>query len=192
MSARFNLILAAFTCSVTLLLSVVPGVLNDFLVFIAIASLWLLLVIRLAVDAIALWFKRKEPTTRTAFRRFIVTLLIPIVSYGLLTFYLPRRIAFNLSRPAFEQWLAENPTLTNKPRSINTQLGIYKVDEYASELPSGHYFRVYSHGDGLGPDTVSYGFAYQPNPEKSPFGAAYYTIYPLGNQWYWFQASNDW
>lgn len=192
--APTNLLLfyAIFTCALTLVLSIYPGVLNGFLGFMAIAFLWLILLAACAIAGIKLWFRRKEPSLKSEFQRLTITLLILIVSYSLLKFYVPRRIGFFFSRPAFVQWLAKNPSKTNQPRLIETKLGIYQVDEYASSSDGGNYFRVYSHGDGLGPDTVSYGFAYQPNSQTSPFGAANYHIYPLGDGWYWFQASNDW
>lgn len=192
---QFNillLIIAILTCSLTLLLSVYPGVLQDFVIFIVIGFIGLLLAIGLAISAINLCLKREEQSSRSGFRRLIATLLILAISYGSLKFYVPRRIAFFLSRPAFEKWLVTHPATTNKLQSINTKFGIYQVDEYFAGKQGDRYFRVYSHGDGLGPDTVSYGFAYQPNSENSPFGNANYKIYRLGNGWYWFQASNDW
>ncbi|MCU0541586.1 MAG: hypothetical protein MUE44_05275 [Oscillatoriaceae cyanobacterium Prado104] len=162
------------------------------MIFIGIAFLGLLLALGLAISAINLCLKRDEPSSRSGFRRLIATLLILALSYGLLKFYVPRRIAFFLSRPAFEKWLATHPVATNKLQSIDTKLGIYQVDEYFAGNRGDRYFRVYSHGDGLGPDRVSYGFAYQPNSEGSPFGNANYKIYRLGDGWYWFQVSDDW
>ena len=40
---------------------------------------------------------------------------------------------------------------------------------------------------------MSYGFAYRPNRQGSPFGAARYGVWRLsGSDWYWFRASDDW
>lgn len=121
--------------------------------------------------------------------RIVLIAIVSIGSYGLLKFYVPRRIAFSLSRPAFDRGLEKTPQGTNI-RSL--QFGVYKIEAYAIDRRGGQYFRAYSHGDGLGPDTVSYGFVYQPNSEGSPFGDAYYGIHPLGKGWYWFEASGDW
>jgi len=71
-------------------------------------------------------------------------------------------------------------------------LGIYHVDEWASDQRGGVYFRTGTGPDGIGPDTMSYGFVYRPNREGSPFGASHYMVRRLGGDWYWFRASNDW
>ena len=75
---------------------------------------------------------------------------------------------------------------------MNQRLGIYLVDEYAADPRGGVYFRVYSGTDGIGPDQMSYGFAYKPNRKGTPFGAARHRLFRLGNDWYWFRASDDW
>ncbi len=73
----------------------------------------------------------------------------------------------------------------------NLQLGIYQVDEWAVDPRGGVFFRVNTGGDGLGPDTMSYGFAKHPNSTGTPFGMAKYRTFPLVGDWYWFRASND-
>ena len=114
------------------------------------------------------------------------------MSYGLLKFYVPRRIGFALARPAFEQWLTEHPDKLAEGRQIGAKFGIYHVELAISGDWNDTYFQTHQHGGGLGPDTVSYGFAHQPNFHQSPLGSAYYRVYPLGGKWYWFRASNDW
>lgn len=194
MRVLFNLLIgfAIFTSGLTLTLSIYPGMLNGLVGFTSISGLWLVLLGSAAIVTLRFWFKPEASARKFAVRLALATLLILIVSYGLLTFYVPRRIAFQLSRPAFERWLVEHPNEPPGIRAIQTQLGLYRVDELAADDSGGRYFRVYSHGDGLAPDTVSYGFAYQPHPERTPFGAARYGIRPLGGKWYWFRVSNDW
>ena len=46
--------------------------------------------------------------------------------------------------------------------------------------------------DGISPDRMSYGFAYKPNAEGTPFGASRYRVFRLGDDWYWFRVSDDW
>ena len=66
------------------------------------------------------------------------------------------------------------------------------VDEYTADPRGGVYFRVHRGHDGIGPDVMSYGFVYKPNRIGTPFGAAGYHLFRLGNDWYWFRASDDW
>jgi hypothetical protein len=63
------------------------------------------------------------------------------------------------------------------------------VDEYAADPRGGVYFRVETAPDG--PDTISYGFAFKPNPEGSPFGNAHYSRTRLTGEWFSYQASDD-
>ncbi len=190
----FNLLLtiAIFISSLTLLLSIYPGIMNGLAMFMGIALLWLLLIGGIGIAAIALWLRRADSSMKWGCRRLTTILLILAISSCLLKFYVPLRIGFFFSHSAFEGWLAAHPSSTSKPQLIDTKFGIYQVDEYFSGSRGDKYFRVYSHGDGLSPDTISYGFSYQPNPEGSPFGAAGYNIYQLGDGWYWFKTSNDW
>jgi hypothetical protein len=184
MQLKLLFLSALFTCSLTLVFSIYPGLLHGFAISIAIAFLWFVLMGWFAIAALQHW--------RTQTSTLIAILLILAISYGLLKFYVPRRIAFVMSRPAFEQWIATHPAKLTKGETINTKLGIYHVEYYISSDQNDSYFRTYHHGDGLGPDTVSYGFAYRPNSKQSPFGAAQYQLYPLEGEWYWFTASNDW
>lgn len=210
MQTRLNwpLLITTMICICILLVSIYPGVLQNFLVamvLILTGFFWLIAIGCILLQLLwSLWQERQSADwprsllTKSLLSRIGLLLMILIGSYGLLKFYVPRRIAFAGARPAFDRWLQANPPQVsdqqsqNSLRSINLQFGPYKVDQYAIDQRGGQYFRVYSHGDGLGPDTVSYGFAHQPNLEGSPFGSAYYEIHPLGKGWFWFQASNDW
>ena len=194
------IILTLITCVLTLVLSIYPGVIQDIFMFITLALLWLAIAVGIAIALVTIVVQRGSASVKNYLVRIGAILLMVALSYGLLKFYIPRRIAFVASRPAFEGWLAQNPPKNYTARkrsyrvseSLNKKLGIYRVDQYAADHRGGVYFRVYRGRDGLGPDTISYGFAYQPNLQGSPFGEAYYGIYPLGNGWFWFQASNDW
>ena len=98
---------------------------------------------------------------------------------------------FAASLSSFEQVLAQAPASDFDGAPLNQWCGIYRVDKYAADPRGGVYFRVYRGGDGLGPDTMSYGFCHQPIRQGTPFGAARYRIFPLGDNWYWFRVSND-
>lgn len=192
MQANLLLLMTLLTCSLTLVLSVYPGILNDWMTLLPISLLWLGGLGWLAIALLRFWIRRHESGSRREWQNFVVIGLLLVVSYGLLKFYVPRRMAFSISRPAFEQWLAQNPDRFTEGVELNTKLGLYAVEFVFSGDWQDSYFRTYHHGDGLGPDTVSYGFAFQPNPHQSPLGQANYGVYPLGDRWYWFRASNDW
>jgi hypothetical protein len=71
------------------------------------------------------------------------------------------------------------------------RIGIYWVDKYVADPRGGVYFRTGTGVDGFGPDVMSYGFAYRPNADGSPFGGARYGRWRLFGDWYWFRASDD-
>jgi hypothetical protein len=116
---------------------------------------------------------------------------VVVLTYGLLKFYVPRRIAFRAVRGGFEQYVPSAVVSGRRGAPLDRRIGIYHVDQYAADPRGGVYFRTGSAADGLGPDTMSYGFAYRPNGEGTPFGRAAYLVRPLGGEWYWFQASDD-
>lgn len=125
---------------------------------------------------------------------FVMLLILPLVvmcTLGALKFYLPRRTAFTLCRPAFEKRMSSVP-LTSRAVDCDGTIGIYSIDSWGKDPRGGVYFRTTATNDFLGPDEISYGFVYKPNPHGSPFGGAEYRLYPLGGEWYWFKANNDW
>lgn len=192
MRTYFNVLLffTLLICGFTLALSSQLGLFQDLFVFLGIFLLWLGLLIGIGIAVMILFIQRHEPSSRPLLIRLSITVAILGTSIGLLKFYVPVRIGFLASRPAFDRWLAQNPKPAN--RSLTTQLGWYAVNHYADDPRGGHYFRVYQGGNGLGPDIMSYGFVYRPNSEGTPFGAAEYRVYHLDGDWYWFHASDDW
>jgi hypothetical protein len=186
--------LTAIVCLVALAISVYPGVLND-LMFLGILLSFLVVpvvgVVAL-VGLIVLAWNGKLRGLQIPWARAAVVLALLFGTYVLLTFYVPRRIAFAASRASFEQMLPQATPSQYRGTPLNRRLGLYKVDEYAADPRGGVYFRVYSGADGIGPDRMSYGFAHKPNQKGTPFGAARYCFFTLGNNWYWFCASDDW
>ena len=189
-------------------LSVWPGVLNDLLSVAAFVLVGIIVVFRIpiALVAIIVWLlviltRVDLSSLRHVWRRLLrdlpKSLTLVVVSVATLTlilliFYVPRRVPFLLSRSSFEQRLTSAPTNERWPTKLNARLGIYHVDKYAMDPRGGVYFRVYSGGDGIGPDTMSYGFVHQPNRDGTPFGAAHYWLFHIVDDWYWFRASDDW
>jgi len=128
-------------------------------------------------------------TTRES-RGLVAIPIILVTTLTLLVFSVPYRTAFLISRSAFEAALSRVPE-SSRGVPISTRLGVYRIDQYAADPRGGIFFRVHSGRDGIGPDTMSYGFAKRPNPTGPPFGNAHYTFGPMVGDWYWFKASND-
>ena len=174
-------------CIALLSISIYPGFLNSLLfpfLLISIICIPIFLILGLFTFIV---FGRRGELTKIKFPWQLVKPVFGIIllSCLLLKFHIPIRLAFFVSQPEFEQFIEKNEF---KP---NRKLGFYRVDKYVKDSVSGKYFRVNSHGDGFSPDIVSYGFAYQPNPKKSPFGSANYQLFHLHGDWYLFQTYND-
>ncbi|PHJ60931.1 hypothetical protein VF14_15875 [Nostoc linckia z18] len=182
-----------------LIISIYPGALNSFFFPVMLVSI---VCVPFAVLAILFWGLRTlgrrdlksirlRRQTFVPWREVAIIAGIVLVCYVLLKFYIPRRLAFMISRSAFEQVRVKLPISAKGKITLNRKLGLYEVDEYAMDSRGGAYFRVFSGGDGLSPDTISYGFVHQPNSEGSPFGAAKYQVFYLYGDWYWFRVSDD-
>lgn len=185
--------LTIFVCVVALSISIYPGVLND-LVFTAVLLSFVAAPVVGIVGIIFLVVLAPQARLRGLqfpWMRIAVAFAILICTYILLKLYVPRRIAFELSRDAFEQVVSETRPSNLHATFPRQRVGIYKVDEYATDPRGGIYFRVHTGFDGIGPDQMSYGFVHKPNQEGTPFGAAGYRLFSLGSDWYWFRASND-
>jgi hypothetical protein len=177
---------------VLLYLGMYPGRLSDML-FSAVlfGFIWLPVVLLVgAVLAVVLW-RRGTRWADLPLKHAAIALVLLGCTVGLLVTGLPRQVGFSLSRGAFEAQLAAAPVREYGGAPLNAQLGVFVVKDYAADPRGGTYFRVFRGADGIGPDTMSYGFVYQPNDAGTPFGAARYQVGPLGGEWYWFQASDD-
>ena len=117
---------------------------------------------------------------------------ISVLAFGLVVLRVPMRLAFAVSRSAFEYFLRSNPTPAETDRmsaQVSRWFGIYHVDRWGHDTRGGHYFRTSTGSDMI--DTMSYGFAFQPNPQGSPFGAAGYWRYRIVGDWHTFAVSDD-
>jgi hypothetical protein len=174
-----------------LAISIYPGVLNDLLslvvVLVVLGSPILLLIF---VVLLYLQYRRgTQSEVPFPWKYSTIALLILSMTYVALHYYLPRRVAFAACRTTFQRLIDEG--VVDSPE-FNRLIGPYYIDECRVDERGGTYFRVYSGGDGLGPDVMSYGFCYRPNDEGSPFGAAHYRTFRMGKDWYWFRVSDDW
>jgi hypothetical protein len=210
-NADIMLIFPAAGSFLLLVLSIFPGVLDDlFLIMLMTSCLWFPVVGIGGVVFLIRWAGRGEgkgtkrpvgdpsdefagvPVPNGSRRSLtVICLAVLLINLGLLVVGVPRRLSFAVSRPAFEPFLATAPTLSYPGVASHHRLGLYDVDQIVADPRGGVYFRTHSGPDGLGPDTVSYGFAYLPNPKGSPFGRAGYECSHLFGQWYSFNVSND-
>jgi hypothetical protein len=186
--------LTTLACLAALAASVYPGALGDLLFMAIVLSFFVgpIAGITLVVVWIVLARRHKLPSGPWPLRKIAIGVAIILATLALLVFYVPRRIVFAISRPSFEPLIQNAPVSQCHGVPLNRHLGVYNADEYAADPRGGVYFRVHTGPDGIGPDQMSYGFAHEPNPHGSPFGAASYRVYPLSRNWYWFCASDDW
>ena len=197
---------AAFAFLGLALASLYPGVAGDVSFIVALFAIALTPFVVISLIAFAALTIRKELPQATEaevaedldvvappslwWRRRAIPVLLLIFAVVLLATGTPRRLAFRLSRSAFEREVAGAPASFG-PRPLDRRLGAYWVDRYAADPRGGVFFRTYKGMDGLGPDAMSHGFAYRPNGEGSPFGRARYSLSHLHGDWYVFAASDD-
>ncbi|MBW4507108.1 MAG: hypothetical protein KME64_11415 [Scytonematopsis contorta HA4267-MV1] len=180
-------------CMVLLIISIYPGAIDSLLFAVTLVSIVCVPMFVVAGIMVLVVLGRRVKLRSIKIPSQIVVAItgILLVSYILLKFYIPRRLAFMVSQSAFEQVRVQLPVSRTGKIALNRKLGFYEVDKYANDSRGGVYFRVFSGGSGLGPDVTSYGFAYQPNREGSPFGTADYQVFYLSGDWYWFRVSDD-
>ena len=181
----------AVVCLVVLAISIYPGWLNDLFTFAVLLGFLVVPVVLAALFIFVLIQYRRGNLRLDEFplKYILITLLMLCTTAIALRFYIPRRIAFATCRSSF-QLIVDGGIVDD--REFNRRIGPYQIDECLIDDRGGTYFRVYSGADGIGPDVMSYGFCYNPNRDGSPFGAAQYRTFRLGNGWYWFRASDDW
>ncbi len=111
---------------------------------------------------------------------------------GLLWLHVPQRIAFAFCHADLRGLVDDAPDEEFRGDELASQVGPYRVDRYALDKRGGVFFRTATGPDGIGPDQMSYGFAFRPNGQGTPFGNAHYGHHHLFGDWYVFAASNDW
>jgi hypothetical protein len=138
---------------------------------------------------------RKNPAdAKISFFRFILGTAILVLTAAIAWLQIPLRIPFYFCKTSFEPFvkLAPASEYAGEIHTLNKRLGIWYVNQYATDPRGGTYFRIASGMDGFGPDVTSYGFAFQPNSQGSPFGNAHYAPSHLIGDWFYFKVSDDW
>lgn len=188
---KIILVATAIVCAIALAISIYPGWLNDLFFFAVLLGIFVapVILIVLAVIAFIQYQRGNVLRVRIPWKHAAITLAMLFITYTALRFYIPRRIAFASYRSSFQQ-LVDGGVVDD--REFDRRIGPYYIDACLVDDRGGLYFRVYSGAAGIGPDVMSYGFCYNPNRDGSPFGAAQYRTFRLGDGWYWFRASDDW
>jgi hypothetical protein len=177
-----------------LALAIWPGLLGDvvfgfpfLLLSLPALGIWFLVLVGLGLlDLVGGW----KPNNR---RRWgLWSAAIMFVMLALLWLNVPQRVAFALSFSKLQPLANRGPTERFFEKHGEIQAGPYRIDVYARDERGGVFFRTRTGPDGIGPDTVSYGFAFRPNREGTPFGNAHYQRRHLFREWYAFSASDDW
>ena len=187
LQSKVLLFLIISICIALLTISIYPGVLNSFLFPILLVLIFCMPIFVIVGFFALIVFRRRGYLRKIKLSWQVIKPIsaILLTTCVLLSFHVPIRLAFLLSQSDFEQFIVNNEVKSNR------KLGFYRVDKYRIDFAGGKYFLVNSHGDGLSTDVVFYGFTYQPNLEKSPFGSANYQLSHLYGDWYLFQVSND-
>jgi hypothetical protein len=175
-----------------LYLNIFPGGWDNFLLIVVVAAIFLSLtpVALLTLVFIVVKLARQQGRlSELPLREAAAVALFAVVTAGMVFFEVPQRVAFALSRSAFDKACKSAPEGRHE---LHSRFGIYQVDEYAKDPRGGVFFRTHACPDGWSPDTMSYGFVYQPNQIGTPFGAAHYEVYHMIGDWYCFQVSDDW
>jgi hypothetical protein len=133
----------------------------------------------------------RVPPDRGLFRPLLVAPVVTALTFVLLLYYVPRRIAFAACRPAFDAARAKPSFDAGDDGTELVWLGVYRISAIATDPRGGTYFRTGSGPDGIGPDRRSFGFAHQPNPTGTPFGRAGLQLRRLSQDWHWFTVSDD-
>ena len=195
-TASILVLVISIACSAGLLvLSLWPGAF-DTLYFIVLltAVFWVPMAgigaLVLLVLAIRMVIKGAKGS-RASLVRLVVAGAVSLLSLAIVLTNIPLRLAFIFCRPSFEQWVESAPASQYGGEALNRRIGMWRVDEYAADSRGGVYFRVGTGQDGLGPNTMSHGFAFKPNFEGSPFGNAKYRRSRLTGDWFYFQVSDD-
>jgi len=194
-AGRAVLVLTVLGAIGLLTLAVWPGLLeNAVLAFpfgllsLPLLGCWFLFLVGLALRDLV-----RQPVPTPNRRRWgLWSAGLMFAAIGLLWFHVPQRAVFAFCSSTL-RGLVEIPA-TDKFRGENLgrRVGPYRIDRYGADRRGGVFFRTNTGPDGIGPDEMSYGFAFRPNVEGTPFGNARYRRRHLFGDWYAFAVSDDW
>jgi len=188
MSTWFLALFCVTGSGVLVFLSVVPGMLEQVPDRVAwiVGGVFAFLAGILAVRHLLRSMRAERPRPRPT--SGIIVLLALVLTPILLYTHTPRRQVFKTYQPQFDALLARAPPAGDHSTvNLNVDLQQYWIDEWGTDIRGGTYFRTMV---GAAPDRRSFGFAYRPNVDGSPFGDAGYELQHLTGDWYSFAASD--
>jgi hypothetical protein len=122
----------------------------------------------------------------------LIVLLCLAATPALLLTSTPRWLAFHQHQHQFEALLVQPPPAGNRAVvPLNADLNVYWIDHWGTDARGGTYFRTLSGRVDGRADRRSFGFAYRPNPDGSPFGNERYELRHLTGDWYSFAATDE-
>jgi hypothetical protein len=125
-------------------------------------------------------------------RRWVqVAATLVILNVVLALMGIPRWVAFEVSRRDFDAHVEQKPASSVGSEVVRRRLGLYHVENVATDARGGVYFETQRGPDGLSARTRRYGFAHRPNPWGSPFGDRDYARTHVAGDWYSFAATSD-
>lgn len=155
-------------CVGTLVLAVWPGALYQ-AGFCSCVALPLLIpcLLLLTLSVIVRDLNRK-PAPSSPGRWAVLSVVAVVGTTGLVWYHIPQLIAFAVVAGSMQSLVQTAPVAN--PQAIgfegvelDRRFGPYRVDRYAADPRGGVYFRTMTGPDGIGPDRMSYGFAFRPN-----------------------------
>jgi len=172
--------------------SIYPCLLAQLALALAILSAPFVAALVLGSLAYRFWIWRDRRRVIERMRQFVLPASVLAVCAILALSGLPRRIAFWASLRSFQsaRQSLQRSGDTGGRRKLNRRIGAWKVGHYAIDPRGGVFFQT-GVGSALGPDGMHWGFAYRPNPEGCPFGAAGYALSKMAPDWYSFSVSDD-
>jgi len=120
----------------------------------------------------------------------LLSLGVMSATITLLLFHVPQRFGCLLCYGDLSQ-LVDKAPVGFRGAKINMRAGPYLIDRYGADKRGGVFFRTATGLDGIGPDEMSYGFAFRPNAVGTPFGESSYSLSHLFGDWYSFSVSDD-
>jgi hypothetical protein len=122
----------------------------------------------------------------------VVILLSLAITPLLLLTAVPRRLMFRQHQGEFEALLTQAPPAGKWAAvGLNADLNIFWIDQWGTDSRGGTYFRTVSGRDNGRAERRSFGFAFQPNDQGSPFGNERYELQHLSGDWYSFAATDE-
>lgn len=174
--------------------SIIPGNLEfcisgfPVIIVLPVIFIWVFATFLLALHDIVVAFRHSEyKSMKWGINSAILLLAVSM----LLTLEIVRSAVFSYFCSDFRVLLPAAPDDYYRDAHNNQRIGPYEVDVFCKDERGGVYFRTSTMPDGLGPDIISYGFAYRPNLIGAPFGKSSYKINRIYGDWYVFSISDD-